>query len=67
MWNKLTVYDRSTNSVFAGNLKAQFYAQSFTPETETLRAFVLRLETIQAQLTNTTFALSERDMIDRIL
>jgi hypothetical protein len=34
---------------------------------ETLHAFVLRLETIQAQLANTTFSLFERDMIDRIL
>ena len=67
MWRKLAVYDRSTDSVFAGNLKAQFYAETFKPETETLRTFVLRLETIQAQLANTTFALSERDMIDRIL
>jgi hypothetical protein len=67
MWNKLTVYDRSTDSVFAGTLKAQFYAETFKPDTETLRTFVLRLETKQAQLANTTFALSERDMIDRIL
>jgi hypothetical protein len=64
MWRKLTVYDQSTDSVFAGNLKAQFYAETFKPDTETLRTFVLRLETIQAQLANTTFALSERDMID---
>src|SRR6266487_2131507 len=67
MWRKLTVYDRSTDSVFAGNLKAQFYAEKFLSDIETLRTFVPRLETIQAQLTNTTFALSERDMIDRIL
>ena len=67
MWRKLTVYDRSTDNIFAGNLKAQFYAERFIPDTETLCMFVLRLETIQAQLANTTFALSERDMIDRIL
>jgi hypothetical protein len=67
MWTKLSAYDRTTDSVFAGNLKAQFYAEAFKPESESLRTFVLRLETIQAQLSNTTFALSERDMIDRIL
>ena len=67
MWTKLAVYDRTTDNVYAGNLKGQFYALQFQHKTETLRSFVSRLETIQAQLANTPFSLSERDMIDRIL
>lgn len=67
IWNKLKAYNRSQDRVFSGTLKSRFYTEIFSSETESIRAFILRLESIQAQLNSTPFALSDRDLIDRIL
>jgi hypothetical protein len=67
MWIELAKEDRATNKIHQANLFFQFNQAIWKPQTESIRTFQARLEEIRAQLANTERAISENDMMWRII
>jgi hypothetical protein len=67
MWAELTKEDRATNRVYQANLLFQFNQLVWKPQTESIRLFQARLEEIRAQLVNTERAISDSDLMWRVI
>jgi len=67
MWTALAKEDRANNRIHQANLFFQFNQMTWNPQTETIRTFYARLEDVRAQLANTERAITENDMMWRII
>jgi hypothetical protein len=67
MWTELAREDRSTNRVHQATLFSSFNRAVWNPQSESIRTFQARLQEIRAQLADTERAISENDLMWRII
>ena len=67
MWTELTKEDRSSSQLHQNTLFSQFHNAVWDPSKESIRVFHGRLENIRAQLASTPRALTESDILWRII